>query len=57
MEKNKSKNESFLQVIKFTLFSLSAGLIQIGSFSLFNEVLKLKYWAAYLTSLDRKSVV
>ena len=51
MEKNKSKNESFLQVIKFTLFSLSAGLIQIGSFSLFNEVLKIKYWAAYLTSL------
>lgn len=46
-----NKKESWLQVIKFTLFSISAGLIQIGSFSLFNEVLKLEYWTSYLTSL------
>lgn len=51
METKQNKKESWLQVIKFTLFSISAGLIQIGSFSLFNEVLKLEYWTSYLTSL------
>lgn len=51
MDMKQNKKESWLQVIKFTLFSISAGLIQIGSFSLFNEVLKLEYWTSYLTSL------
>ena len=51
METKQNKKESWLQVIKFTLFSISAGVIQIGSFSLFNEVLKLEYWTSYLTSL------
>lgn len=39
------------QMIKFTLFSISAGVIQIGSFTILNEVFKLVYWPAYLTSL------
>lgn len=39
------------QVIKFTLFSASAGLIQFGSFVLFNEVLHFAYWLAYGLSL------
>ena len=39
------------QMIKFTLFSISAGVIQIGSFTLLNEVFKLIYWPAYLISL------
>lgn len=39
------------QVIKFTLFSVSAGIIQIGSFTLINELLHWSYWPAYLTSL------
>ena len=39
------------QIIKFTLFSISAGVIQIGSFTLLNEVFKLVYWPAYLTAL------
>ena len=39
------------QVIKFTLFSISAGIIQIGSFTLINELLHWAYWPAYLTSL------
>ena len=39
------------QVIKFTLFSVSAGIIQIGSFTLINELLHWAYWPAYLTSL------
>ena len=39
------------QALKFTLFSASAGIIQIASFALFNEVFKWQYWPAYLTSL------
>ncbi len=45
------KNKSFWQAVKFTLFSISAGLIQVGSFTLLNELVKLKYWPAYLISL------
>jgi putative flippase GtrA len=45
------KNKSVLQAIKFTLFSLSAGIIQIASFTLLNELCRLKYWPAYLTAL------
>ena len=39
------------QVIKFTLFSISAGIIQVVSFSLMNELLTWPYWPAYLISL------
>lgn len=39
------------QMVKFTLFSVSAGVIQIGSFTLLNEVFKMIYWPAYLISL------
>ncbi len=42
---------STLQFIKFALFSASAGIIQIGSFTLFNEVFSFKYWISYLISL------
>lgn len=45
------KNKSVLQAVKFTLFSLSAGIIQIASFTLLNELCRLKYWPAYLTAL------
>ena len=45
------KNNQFLQMVKFTLFSISAGIIQVVSFTLFNELLHWKYWPAYLTSL------
>jgi putative flippase GtrA len=46
-----SDKKSFLQVIKFTLFSVSAGVIQVLSFTLLNELLNIVYWPAYLTSL------
>lgn len=36
---------------KFLLFSCSAGLIELGSFALFNEVFRWPYWGAYLTAL------
>ena len=39
------------QMVKFTLFSVSAGVIQAASFALFNELLQWQYWPAYLTSL------
>ena len=46
---NEKKN--LLRLLKFGLFSASAGIIQIGSFTLFNEVFHWSYWAAYLPSL------
>lgn len=42
---------SVSQMIKFTLFSVSAGIIQAGSFALFEEVFKMPYWPSYLISL------
>lgn len=38
------------QAVKFTLFSISAGVIQIGSFSLM-ELFIQDYWVPYLISL------
>jgi len=38
------------QVVKFTLFSISAGVIQIGSFAVLEIFIK-DYWIPYLTSL------
>lgn len=46
------KNKNIWQAIKFTLFSISAGIIQIASFALLHDVLKLpEYWMSYLPSL------
>lgn len=45
------KKSDLIQIVKFTLFSISAGVIQIGSFTLLNELVKLPYWPAYLISL------
>lgn len=39
------------QVLKFTLFSISAGLIQIAAFTLMETVFHLPYWPSYLTAL------
>lgn len=38
-------------MVKFVLFSASAGVIQIGSFALFNELTGWPYWPSYLLSL------
>ena len=35
------------QAVKFTLFSISAGLIQIGSYTLFYEAFHWTHWVAY----------
>ena len=44
------KKNQVLQAVKFTLFSASAGIIQIGSFALL-EIFIQDYWICYLTSL------
>lgn len=44
------KKKSLWQAVKFTLFSVSAGVIQIGSFALL-ELFIQDYWIPYLISL------
>ena len=51
METNDTRKKEALRVLKFTLFSASAGLIEIGTFTLLNEVFHLPYWVCYLTGL------
>jgi putative flippase GtrA len=40
-----------VRVAKFTLFSISAGLIEMGTFALLNELWHLPYWVSYLVAL------
>jgi len=42
--------KSIWQAVKFTLFSISAGVIQIGSFAILEIFIK-DYWIPYLISL------
>lgn len=50
-EKHIKNKENVLQMIKFTLFSLSAGMIQIISFTLLFEIAQWIYWPSYLIAL------
>ena len=50
IKKNQMKKE-ILQSLEFTLFSASAGIVQLASFTLFEEVLKISWWPSYLVSL------
>ena len=43
--------EEAKRAIKFTLFSISAGLIEIAAFALLNETLHLPYWVSYILAL------
>ena len=43
--------KEFVRVLKFTFFSISAGLIEMGSFALLNEFTHLPYWPCYLIAL------
>jgi putative flippase GtrA len=45
------KKKELIRTIKFVLFSASAGLIQIISFALLNELMSWSYWPSYLISL------
>lgn len=40
-----------IRTIKFVLFSASAGIIQVLSFTLMEEALHLTHWVSYLVSL------
>lgn len=51
MTEEQTKKEGYIQALKFLLFSISAGIIQAGSTSIFLEVFKFKYWPAYLIGL------
>ena len=45
------KRKELLRTLKFTLFSISAGVIQIVSFTLLFELCHLPEWVAHLISL------
>jgi len=46
-----STQKSLWQMIKFTLFSISAGIIQEGLYLILYNLLGLSYWFSYLVSL------
>ena len=49
--KNTAAKAELIRTVKFVLFSASAGIIQVASFALLNELLHLNYWVSYLISL------
>lgn len=50
MKKENLKKELW-RTVKFVLFSASAGIIQVLTFTLLNELLHLHYWMSYLIAL------
>ena len=51
MEEKKRSKQELWRAVKFTLFSLSAGIIQIGLYTLLYELLHWEEWVAYLIAL------
>lgn len=47
----KSVKKEFIRFLKFLVFSCTAGVIQLGTFTLLNEVCHLTYWPSYLIAL------
>lgn len=45
------KKKEILRTLKFTLFSISAGVIQVAVFTLMEELLHITHWVSYLTAL------
>lgn len=45
------KFKELWRTVKFVLFSISAGVIELVSFTLLNELTELSYWPCYLTAL------
>ena len=45
------KNREFWRIVKFVLFSASAGIIEMGIFALLNEWIRWSYWPCYLIAL------
>ena len=48
---NKEKKKETIRIVKFFIFSVSAGVIEIGTFALLNELTKWTYWPSYLIAL------
>lgn len=46
-----TKKEELKKAFMFLIFSCSAGVIQFGSFTLMNEIIKWSYWPSYLIAL------
>ena len=47
----KIEKKEVLRTVKYTLVAASAGVIQIGAFTLQNEVFHFNYWVSYLAAL------
>lgn len=45
------KNKEIIRAIKFTIFSASAGIIELGLFTVLDSFTKFNYWACYLPAL------
>ena len=50
-DKKAQNREELKRTIKFVLFSISAGVIEIGVFTVLYELLHWTYWVAYLIAL------
>ena len=46
-----SKRKEVIRSLKFLLFSISAGIIELAAFSLLNELTEWSYWPCYLIAL------
>lgn len=45
------KKKELLRTVKFVLFSISAGVIQVVAFTIMEELFQVTHWVAYLTAL------
>jgi len=48
---NMKDKKELIRKIKFTLFSISAGIIEIAIFTLLEKLTSFSYWACYLPAL------
>lgn len=51
MKERSNRFKEFMRVVFFTLVSASAAIVQLGSFAIFNDLIKMGYWPSYLISL------
>ncbi|MBR2660881.1 MAG: GtrA family protein [Clostridia bacterium] len=50
-EKKDANREELIRTVKFVLFSISAGVIEIGSFELLNLLTPWDYWVKHIISI------
>ncbi len=50
-EKTSKEKENIVHFLKFTMFSISAGIIELGSFALLDIITGWSYWPKYLIAL------